>query len=1534
MFKESVNSFVGGLDSDSDVRVQKPNTYRRAENVEITGEGEFFSIKNLKGNTGKSSYVGRFTNVSGYTYKSRKVAWSVSCNFKFSESSSKLTPAIVFCTDEEVEFNGSTYRYNDFFVYNSHERVGEAIFSDINKDDYIGMSSSYDYDLVISAEGGYEILYLTDDNNEPRYLNLKMGGNNGSTEDHFSLLPLGNPNILKYKQVRNGGNLPSGSYQFSFMYYDTETGRSSRPSLLTNPIPIFPSEIPTLNGVVDGDVIERVCGGLPNEKANKSILLSFLDGYKEPEKGMYDSIILITVKNIDGSKTPDTKAYYSDPDTSWYNGSDIYYDGSITESDKAIESVILDNVPIRSAKTLEIKEGYMFLGGVKFRDLKLKSGEGTLKNASLNRKNIGASSNYVHEGARDSSEAGEPISPEVMEKFGTTTGNFKSDGIGYKNPLNCANYKSEMRGEVIRYGITYMDKWGNWSAVKTFNFRGFSERRSYINNSSSADIKTFDLDDKKGVTTFYLTNNDGNFNYNNIKIGGTVNFYDINDNFLEDAYIKNYEKQQNTSFDYLTIEGRSSKLINNAKKAVFIVQENGTMSDGSLSHTFITDWKFPERIHPKGALFNSTEYSHGSIASLGVNLEVDDAPDWAVSSAIVRVPRIKNYVDQTPLVSSTAVQTSAPEGKGAEGDGGDIKGSMFPSSLNTPASQSFCRRVGLPVESWSFKYPFSSLASWASNVNSRRFAVASSCFLYPTEMMYQNPDSKAYYGDTISVDDEIKVVDYASTMSTRGVLLADASFFLKDDQYSNNGYSYRGAAVDRVDGVNDLDDMFVKDIPNQLEQNSTSLRADTSASYFGTDHIDSYKQRVYPFNVVDVNSHVHLFESRNITDFIRIEDVPQNVAKIPYSNANLRVTNSIFNYKSIYGMFSDDVNSDKFNSYRGSDIQRSIFVNLQGIVGDPTFFSCKEDIDDDRILTGDTTRYGDFARRSLSFNNVSNGWGENLNVQPQILKSSSVIRVEGDYSPDKAIASRNYFSHTEGSFKVVPIVNISRGLTDSRYGDLDKEHLFTFTGAFSNKVSSKQSFEVFGGDTFIGKHNIKTSDTFFANRYISDDKGWEYDGGSPNQPIPKNWNQILSVYVESAINVDLQGDNSRYPVVSDETMLAYSGRYTYPYHFGYSVNNTLKSFISLPDTYEETSLYKSRVLYSEKHILNSRDGNYGIYRADAYYDLEETYGGITKLLKLYDDNIYALQERSFSIIPVGKSQLEDSTGGSLVVNTESVISTPRYFLNNNGCQDLDSVSVTDKAVIWLDSNNKEVWKFAPSGAPQKISDKGVYGLVRKLIPDSVDYTNSDVSGYYDFVRNKYYLFTGENTKALVWNDTLNVWESEFVYNKIGDTKQTVISSMLTADDKFFSVNAEENEVGLIYFRIYEMFNDDVKYGNFFGVKNSSSIDLIVNAENPEYKTLDVVNIDSNKPLSTMNVVAYDEDDILSQTGVQNINTKRRQGTYEIPTLRSQSNKGRMRGKWFKLEFTIDNIEGYSVRVLGVVNKFRISFRNLISKRQR
>ena len=1530
MFKESINSFVGGLDSDSDVRVQKPNTYRRAENVEITGEGEFFSIKNLKGSTLKRRYVGRFEGVSGYSYKSRKVVWSVSCNFKFSNNSEELTPAIVWCTDEEVEFNGSTHRYNDFFVYNTHDNSAKAIFTDIDDDAYIGMSSSYDYDLVISAEGGYEILYLTDDNNEPRYLNLKMGGNNGSTEDHFSLLPLGNLNMLKYKEVRNGGNLASGSYQFSFMYYDTETGRSSRPSLLTNPIPVYPSEIPSLGSVVNGDVIEKVCGGLPNEKANKSIILSFIDDYKDPEKGMYDSIILITVKNVDGSKTPDTKAYYSDPNTSWYSGDDISYDGSITESDKAIESVVLDNVPIKSAKTLEIKEGYMFLGGVKFRDLKLKDGEGTLKNASLNRKNIGASSNYVYEGARGSKEVGEWIIPDAMERFGTTTNNFKSDGIGYKDPLNCANYKSEMRGEVVRYGVTYMDKWGNWSAVKALDFKDFSEYSLRVSNFSSASLSMKAFDDKSGVTTFFLSSNDGNFNYNDIKIGGKVALRDVNNNYLAHAYIKNYERERlsdtNTFYDYLTIEGRSSTLMQLTKNISFIAQENGKMSDGSLSHTSTSDWKFPERMHPKGALFNTTENSHGSIASLGVNIDIDDAPDWAVSSAIVRVPRIKNYVDQTPVVNSVVVQPSVVKGKGAEGDGGDIKGSIFPSSLNTPASQSFCRDRGLPVEDWEFEKPFHSMASWITNVISRRFAPASSCFLYPTEMMYQNPDSKAYYDDTISVDDEIRVVDYASTMSTRGVLITDSSFFLEDSVYKENGYAYRGAAVDRPGG---LEDKFGIGKPNDLEQNSTSLRADTSVSYFGTDDVNSYKKRVYPFAVDETNRSIHLFSKRKVTDFIRIEDVSQNVAKIPHSVANKKVTNSIFNYKAIYGMYSDELNSDTFNSYGGSDVQRSLFVNLSYLVGDPTFFSCKEDVNqysDENYSIG----WGDYAKSVLSFNNVSKGWGENLNVQPQMLKSSSVIQAEGDYSPDKAQYSRNYFSHTEGSFKVVPIANISRGLPDNRYGDLDKEHLFTFTGAFSNKVSSKQSFEVFGGDTFIGKHNVKTSDTFFANRFIDDNKG----GGSPNQPIPKNWNQILSVYIESAINVDLQGENSRYPVVDDETMLAYSGRYTYPYHFGYSVNNTLKSFISLPDTYEETSSYKSRVLYSEKHILNSRDGNYGVYRADAYYDLEETYGGITKLLKLYDDNIYALQEKSFSIIPVGKSQLEDSTGGSLVVNTESVISTPRYFLNNNGCQDLDSVSVTDKAVIWLDSNNKEVWKFAPSGAPQKISDKGVYGLVRELIPDSVNYTNSYVSGYYDFVRSKYYLFTNENTRALVWNDTLNIWESEFVYNKVGDTKQTVIANMLTADDKFFSINIETDEDGLISAEIYRMFDDDAKYGNFFGLKNPSYLDLIVNAENPEYKTLDVVNIDSNKPLSTMNVVAYDEEDVVSQTGVQNINTKRRQGTYEIPTLRSQSNKGRMRGKWFKLEFTIDNVEGYSVRILGVVNRFRISFRNLISKRQR
>ena len=269
----------------------------------------------------------------------------------------------------------------------------------------------------------------------------------------------------------------------------------------------------------------------------------------------------------------------------------------------------------------------------------------------------------------------------------------------------------------------------------------------------------------------------------------------------------------------------------------------------------------------------------------------------------------------------------------------------------------------------------------------------------------------------------------------------------------------------------------------------------------------------------------------------------------------------------------------------------------------------------------------------------------------------------------------------------------------------------------------------------------------------------------------------------------------------------------------------------------------------------------------------------------------------------------------MVVNSGELIDTARYFLNKNGCQHIRTVVVSEDSFFWVDVINREVFSYNPGKGVQKISDSGMYSyFLDKLDSKDSPINEVDLSCGYDLSRSEYFINNNsDNGFTLSWSDKTGSFVSEF---KFGAGSKVL--RMIGAFDRMFILGQSTGD----NFNIEEMYRG-VGFGSVLGDTEESLLSVIMNQEGTFAKTLDVLRIDSNNRLSTIQVQSFTEDEKPDQdTGQFTLNIEPRQGAYELPVIRDLISKGRLRGKYFEVTFTIDNIEDKEIKINNIVFKYR------------
>jgi len=582
--------------------------------------------------------------------------------------------------------------------------------------------------------------------------------------------------------------------------------------------------------------------------------------------------------------------------------------------------------------------------------------------------------------------------------------------------------------------------------------------------------------------------------------------------------------------------------------------------------------------------------------------------------------------------------------------------------------------------------------------------------------------------------------------------------------------------------------------------------------------------------------------------------------------------------------------------------QRGLIVYTRDNMGDSTFFSLRpSDVPGAFFATSDW---------------VFNPNDEKFNVAIDNFKDSLTDNVIIDFDTSSA--------------STTPVVNVVRGLEDDRYGELDEVHEFIFTGAYVEIENPTDSFdvEVFGGDCFISKMTAKINDSNLG--MIFGATGCDL-GNEDNAQVRgyRDFIELISLYIESTVNADLQSDPYIYPVLNQNAIGEYQAQFRYDYNFGYSATNEAKVFLSRNDSDLNRLLFPSRLVNSDTKVFQGDIEGFDRYRATAFYDLPEDYRSITKLLRLNNDNLYSVQEEGVAVIPINKRIIEDANGGQLSVLTDTLINNPQYILNKNGSQHIRTVQVADTHFIFADARQREVLKIGGT-KDGKISAQGMYSYFLENLKSQTLIPEKDFFAGYDFNNEEYVLIVNPYTETIyidgeedqevqragfgaIWSDKMQAWNTEFLINNESTAKYLVHS------DKNFYIIGSDPSARLI---IEEMYNGDV-VGQILGTVNSSYIDFVFNPEVEQGKIIDVLRIDANNRLTSGTLTVFKEDGtatVVSDT--IDLNIKPRHDAYEVPVLRDQ-NGSRIRGKYAVIRLYMDNgVDFPEVAISSVLTKYR------------
>lgn len=150
---------------------------------------------------------------------------------------------------------------------------------------------------------------------------------------------------------------------------------------------------------------------------------------------------------------------------------------------------------------------------------------------------------------------------------------------------------------------------------------------------------------------------------------------------------------------------------------------------------------------------------------------------------------------------------------------------------------------------------------------------------------------------------------------------------------------------------------------------------------------------------------------------------------------------------------------------------------------------------------------------------------------------------------------------------------------------------------------------------------------------------------------------------------------------------------------------------------KQDQLFNFRCRFSDKKENNELVDSWTVFRAANYIDVDPNYGKITAL-KIFKNNLVFFQEDAFGIFSVNERvAVTDNNNQQILLGSGGVLSRYDYISTNNGMQDDTFACVTTAtALYWTDLSRNELCQYVGGDRYEIISKtKNVNSIVRRSL---------------------------------------------------------------------------------------------------------------------------------------------------------------------------------------------------------------------------
>jgi hypothetical protein len=967
------------------------------------------------------------------------------------------------------------------------------------------------------------------------------------------------------------------------------------------------------------------------------------------------------------------------------------------------------------------------------------------------------------------------------------------------------------------------------------------------------------------------------------------------------------------------------------------------------------DVRYPDRADPDYTIINAS----GDLEAIGLNIQnLTGHPTWAKGLAILRAERKKNIVFQTPVVPSILVQpTEAVDNYPSTPESPDTVTNAQP-----PVNQS-----GTYVPKNFFHTVNRSLVRTAAGwVDWETQGIAS---VSVTDMDATMTAFNGGVGGTITAAAE----DFLSAGFENGMIVEVDGFANSDTPVIAEVINVNTTqlSLSEIDG-----NVAFADEASTGGGSSVFYSAATAGSTTGADYVHMVFGPEFMFT--DLNGQPYSDFQVGVNDQLQTVDVA--FLKMVYKNYDTEGTYDALDFakSNIFGAFYAVEDNDYY--YKRGHIATPAPAVSENNVSIASFDLVPNNTEKTVLSStvGEmvSTDFGDFL--GLDADNVSEGYTpDNMRAGIIVTRKEKqdaarfCFNGTAGYKTDNAITSQvGHFTGIDDSWSAssgnepfdgndpdagdwvgaVEIVNVVKGLGDDRYGEVEEVHDVYFTGAMhtfstaelndvKNKTEVQVDLDVWGGDCYIGLATFKLGNSVYSKPNGAEDVatnqgkwGLSYRSASIEipRPIPvQGAHQSISVFLESEVNVEVLPrltydentlrDGFRIPRPNATNTGTLRIVQDYSYFPAYSAQNVNKIFIPYKEFDKNITDYRARLAYSDTKIYQSDLEGFDSFKAGNVYDMDESYGPITKLV-LSGNDVFGLQESGVVYIPVNANLIESDDVSQLAVRDKELIGRIKYINTFNGCRDIRTVTQTPDGFIFYDSTNKQLLNIVSRQGASELSELGVMDLFNNELPDE-NLLDRQIFATYDINKKKYFLtYTDTNqnlSKTYTFNNRLGLWEGNEDYETQG---QLLASAYGDRGHYHLGVNNSTTpRMGL-----YK--NDEGTANEFFGNLVTPSVTIIVNPQ-PEYtKTFDNLRLYSTGPLDVADMLVERLDSSERQRAFgMNLDIEPREEFYRLKVLRDEVGR-RLRGSKAELTLKWDKFRDEEISLHSVTTKFRASNR--------